>query len=146
MIEHDAAVELKDAANALAESEQHLRSAGDFSEGVVEAAAADYLDKKAKFDDAVDKVQAQEDEGDPTPVEDGGTPGPTDDEEREDLAGDPAASVTGLDAGANDHGDEESGDGSHRKSEDEIAAGDPGDKKGQDTSSKKPAKTADKGK
>lgn len=106
-ISKDAALNLKNAALAQDEAAAHLRVAGDFTEGVVEAAAADYLEKSAALQDAKDACISEYD-GDPAEAD---AEGETGVEHAEDVA----AEATGRDAGGNEHEttseDDESGTG-----------------------------------
>lgn len=58
-VSKEAALDLKRTALAKAEAEQHLRSAGDTTEGVVEAAAEDVLDKTAAYEDAYSRAKGE---------------------------------------------------------------------------------------
>lgn len=85
-IGHDAALNLKSASLALAEADQNLRAAGDTVDGVVEAAAAEYLERQAAFAAAVEAATSEYD-GDPAAAVDA--------EEPEEVAEKPAERAAG---------------------------------------------------
>lgn len=105
-ISKESATDLKHASNALAEAEQHLRTCGNYTEGVAEAAAADYIEKRDEFEAKLEEVRGQvaAEDSEETPEND----------ERPDLAADVAAAgeepqdienSPGSDAGTKDEED-----------------------------------------
>lgn len=67
-ISHETALALKSSALAFQEADAHLRSAGDTADGIVEEAAAEYLERRADHQANVDKATAEY-EGDPADAE-----------------------------------------------------------------------------